>query len=241
VNTICLDPVTAALLTTRRLCDTCATFAAHLPAELVRHPCGHCAPFLSFVTVDRPPPRARCDCNDYYPDLPHKVGCASLGPSPWIGQRVAIYAADVNLYPYADRMRACGITPAKVVLDAIVGSGTLAEALPIYVKGDCGMTSAPHICVWGPNELVYYGEGIEARFISDQLPLQDWSPGRWALRFTDVATRIHDRYLAIGDGPLCPVDWVSCDDSSCGFSHVTFPRPAPVLSGDDPTYKEWTP
>jgi hypothetical protein len=227
--------VTAALLTTRRLCDTCATFAAHLPAELVRHPCGHCAPFLSFVTVDRPPPRARCDCNDYYPDLPHKVGCASLGPSPWIGQRVAIYARSDwgYVHPVAwERAKANG---QKIVTDAIVGSGTLAEAHQIVRfkakhKYDDPLTTlglSSCIEVTDDDLLLWTHHDGGFRSIKDQLPLQDWTPGRWALRFTDVA-RTSER---------CSPCWVKGNENF----HRGVPVVAPVLSGEHPIYKEWTP
>jgi hypothetical protein len=178
---------------------------------------------LSFVTVDRPPP----------------VG--------WIGQRVAIYADQRTpawleaIWPPnlpADASKALQPYGERVVMDAIVGSGTLAEALPIMDGSEDDDWTVPMV-LNDAGGLTHYGPLlVRVADIGDQLPLQDWSAGRWALRFTDVATRIHDRYLAIGDGPLCPDDWVSCDDSSCGFSHVTFPRPAPVLSGEG-TYREW--
>lgn len=227
MNTISLDPVTAALLTTRRADP--ATFS-------YLH--GTMEPILSFVTVDEPPPTTPCD------DVQHPH-CACLGPSPWIGQRVAIYA-DPALevwkpgHPLTDwcisRSREEWALIEPIHRDAIVGSGTLAEALRIVDDRDDVLAVAHIRVVAAVRTLLYVsrplpGGGYETTDITDQLPLQSWSPDRWALRFTDVAptseqcARCGSTFPIAQNCPLC----------------ATGPVLAPVLSGDDPTYKEWTP
>jgi hypothetical protein len=217
MRTVVVDPVSAALLTTRRNMDA-GRGAVSAPREAVAVglEAAHPEPFLSFVTVDRPPP----------------VG--------WIGQRVAIYAG-----------RRSGIAEVSIVADEIVGSGTLAEALPIYEDADDCPDSIDLIEHSGDTLYIWRaGEDEEPeRSIHDQLPLQDWSAGRWALRFTDVAPT-EDRcpdcwgrgyHDVNADGARADDGVYSWECPECDRIGFCPPVVAPVLSGDDPTYKEWTP
>jgi hypothetical protein len=200
MRTVVVDPVSAALLTTRRNMDA-GRGAVSAPREAVAKglEAAHPDPFLSFVTVDRPPP----------------VG--------WIGQRVAIYAEDDGRSNdfYGD---------IRLSFDAIVGSGTLAEALPIYEDADDCPDSIDLIEHSGDTLYIWRaGEDEEPeRSIHDQLPLQDWSAGRWALRFTDVASVRRRDSIARSVANL-----------TAGEVALSHDAAAPVLSGDDPTYKEW--
>jgi hypothetical protein len=236
MRTLVVDPVSAALLTTLGGCDCGATPWDHAEG------CFATRPFLSFATVDRPPPDGACDCGVPWLDgggYRHLPECASLGPS-WIGQRVAIYAEDDGRSNdfYGD---------IRLSFDAIVGSGTLAEALPIMDGSEDDDWTVPMV-LNDAGGLTHYGPLlVRVADIGDQLPLQDWSPGRWALRFTDVAPTsercpdcsgrgAHD---VDGDGNRTADGIWSKACPTCRRAGFCPAVVAPVLSGDDPIYREW--